>query len=46
MSQATRLSTAFLLFLTVVTVLHGWLNLGWLASRTRPLMTVGHLPVT
>jgi hypothetical protein len=46
MSQASKLMFGFLLFLGGVTVLHGTLNLGWLVSRSRAQMTIGHLPVT
>ncbi len=34
------------LALTLLTVLHGALNHGWLADRTRARLTVAHLPVT
>lgn len=46
MKLSTRIFLAFGLFLTGTTFLHGGLNHGWFADRTRPRLTVAHLPVT
>ena len=46
MKLSTRIVLAFGLFLGGITFLHGGLNHGWFADRTRPRLTVAHLPVT
>lgn len=46
MKLSTRVLLAFLLFLVGITFLHGGLNHGWFADRSRARLTVAHLPVT
>ena len=46
MSRVSMLALGSTAFLVCVSLLHGLLNLGWDAPRSRPELTVGHLPVT